>query len=135
MKRLILLSLIALVSIVASAQGSGERKVKVYCQLQCVGYNLFKEDLNVRADFGLASKAEDSKGWIYNSGNNKKLSFASQMSVLNYFGARGWTFVEKFVVPREDNKNLTDVYYILEKEVPSGFTDKDVLEDIDFRVK
>ena len=91
--------------------------------------------MNVRADFGLASKAEDSKGWIYNSGNNKKLSFASQMSVLNFFGARGWTFVEKFVAPREDNKNLTDVYYILEKELSAGYTDKDVLEDIDFRVK
>lgn len=135
MRRFIFLSLIAFVSIIASAQENTGRKVKVYCQLQCLGYNLFKEDLNVRADFGLASKAEDSKGWIYNSGNNKKLSFASQMSVLNFFGARGWTFVEKFVVPREDNKNLTDVYYILEKELSAGYTDKDVLEDIDFRVK
>ena len=135
MRRFIFLSLIAFVSIIASAQENTGRKVKVYCQLQCLGYNLFKEDLNVRADFGLASKAEDSKGWIYNSGNNKKLSFASQMSVLNFFGARGWTFVEKFVAPREDNKNLTGVYYILEKELSAGYTDKDVLEDIDFRVK
>ena len=135
MRRFIFLSLIAFVSIIASAQENTGRKVKVYCQLQCLGYNLFKEDLNVRADFGLASKAEDSKGWIYNSRNKKKLSFASQMSVLNFFGARGWTFVEKFVAPREDNKNLTDVYYILEKELSAGYTDKDVLEDIDFRVK
>lgn len=55
--------------------------MKVYCEVKCIQYNLFKGDVNAVVDFGIADKAENADGWIYNTKTYKKMSFASPMSV------------------------------------------------------
>ena len=41
--------------------------MKVYCEVMCVQYNLFKGDVNAVVDFGIADKAKNADGWIYNT--------------------------------------------------------------------
>ena len=127
MKKIILLIVICLLGISTKAQ-SFERpeKVKVYCEVSCIKYNLSKLDVNAVVDFGIAEKAVNAKGSIYNSENNKKQSFASPMSVFAYMAKHGWEYVDAIIV--------SDVWhFILAKEVPANYTDKDVIGDIDYR--
>jgi hypothetical protein len=77
MKKIILLMAVILMGLTATAQSLEQpEKVKVYCEVMCVEYNLFKQDVNAIVDFGIADKAKYANGWIYNSSNNKKYSFA-----------------------------------------------------------
>ena len=64
-------------------------KVKAYCEVTCVEYNLFKKDVNAIVDFGIADKAKNAKGWVYNSETDKKYSFSSPMNVFKYMADHG----------------------------------------------
>lgn len=112
-------------------------KVKVYCEVMCVQYNLFKQDVNALVDFGLADKAKNANGWIYNSENNKKYSFASPMSVFAYMAKRGWEYKDAIIVTEgaglSGKQNVW--HFILTKEFPANYTPDDVIGDIDYRNK
>ena len=138
MKKLFLLMAICLTSIVASAQMPEQpEKIKVYCEVMCVEYNLFKQDVNAIVDFGLADKAKNANGWIYNSENNKRLSFASPMSVFAYMAKRGWEYKDAIIVTESSTmKGQHNVWhFILTKEVPADYTPEDIIGDIDYRTK
>ena len=93
-------------------------KIKVYCEVMCVQYNLFN-------------------GWIYNSENNKKFSFASPMSVFAYMAKRGWEYKDAIIVT--ESAGLTGKsnvwHFILTKEMPANYTQEDIIGDIDYRNK
>ena len=129
MKKIILLIAICLLGIATKAQSferPDKEKVKIYCEVSCIKYNISKQDVNAIVDFGIAEKASHAKGSIYNSENNKKYSFASPMSVFAYMAKRGWEYVDAIIV--------SDVWhFILSKEVPVNYTEKDVIGDIDYR--
>ena len=138
MKKLFLLMAICLTSIVAYAQMTQQpEKIKVYCEVMCVEYNLFKQDVNAIVDFGLADKAKNANGWIFNSENNKRLSFASPMSVFAYMAKRGWEYKDAIIVTESSTmKGQHNVWhFILTKEVPADYTPEDIIGDIDYRTK
>ena len=129
---------ICLSSIVANAQMPEQpEKIKVYCEVMCVEYNLFKQDVNAIVDFGLADKAKNANGWIFNSENNKRLSFASPMSVFAYMAKRGWEYKDAIIVTESSTmKGQHNVWhFILTKEVPADYTPEDIIGDIDYRTK
>lgn len=108
-------------------------KVKLYCELTCYQYN-FKQDVNALVDFGITEQGKYANGWIYNSNNNKKYSFASPMSVFAYMAKRGWEYKDAIVVtinPAQYNV----WHFILTKELPINYTPEDVIGDIDYRNK
>ncbi len=73
MKKFLFLLVCLFTSIgMATAQEQDTPKMKVYCEVMCVQYNLFKRDVNAAVDFGIADKAKYADGWIYNSETNKK---------------------------------------------------------------
>lgn len=72
--------------------------VEVYCEVMCVQYNFFKEDVNALVDFGIAEKAKYANGWIYDTDRNKKTSFASPMSVFSFMAKRGWKYKDAIIV-------------------------------------
>ena len=125
--------------IAANAQSSeNPDKVKVYCEVMCVQYNLFKQDVNALVDFGIAEKAKYANGWIYNSENNKKYSFASPMSVFAYMAKRGWEYKDAIIIT--ESAGLTGGksnvwHFILTKDFPLDYTPEDVIGDIDYRNK
>lgn len=112
-------------------------KVKVYCEVMCVQYNLFKNDVNAVVDFGIADKAKNANGWIYNSETDKKYSFASPMSVFKYMADRGWEYKDAIVVTESSSmKGSQNVWhFILTKEMPVGYSDNDIVGNIDYRNK
>ena len=58
MKKTLLLMIICLLAIVANAQSvENTPMVKVYCTITCSEYNLLKNDVNVKVDFGIAPDA------------------------------------------------------------------------------
>ena len=71
-------------SIISAQEVQKDGKIKIYCDVMCVQYNLFKADVNAVVDFGIADKAKNANGWIYDTSVNKKHSFASPMSVFAY---------------------------------------------------
>ncbi len=100
-------------------------------------YNLFKGDVNAVVDFGIADKAKYADGWIYNSETNKKMSFASPMSVFTYMAKRGWEYKDA-IISTESNglKGKQNVWhFILTKEMPINCTPEDIIGDIDYRNK
>lgn len=109
---------------------ASEAKVKVYCEVSCVKYNLMKKDVNAIVDFGIADRGRDAEGWIYNSETGKKYSFASPMSVFRYMADRGWEYKDAIVV--KENSDLK-WHFILTKEMPVDYTDNDIVGDIDYR--
>ena len=130
---------LCIMGIAANAQTSeNSDKVKVYCEVMCVQYNLFKQDVNALVDFGIAEKAKYANGWIYNSENNKKYSFASPMSVFAYMAKRGWEYKDAIIIT--ESAGLTGGksnvwHFILTKDFPLGYTPEDVIGDIDYRNK
>jgi hypothetical protein len=116
---------------------SAQETVKVYCEVTCYQYNLFKKDVNALVDFGIADKAKEANGWIYNSENNKKYSFASPMSVFAYMAKRGWEYKDAIIVTEQTSmKGNTNVWhFILTKDLPDNYTAEDVIDDIDYRTK
>lgn len=88
-------------------------------------------------DFGIADKAKYADGWIYNSETNKKMSFASPMSVFTYMAKRGWEYKDA-IISTESNglKGKQNVWhFILTKEMPINCTPEDIIGDIDYRNK
>ncbi len=138
MKKLILLLTLCLVSIGVNAQSQNDAsQTQVYCEVTCYQYNLFKADVNALVDFGIAEKAKYANGWIYNSENNKRYSFASPMSVFAYMARRGWEYKDAIIVTESSTmKGNTNVWhFILTKKVPKDFNADDVIGDIDYRNK
>ena len=111
--------------------------VEVYCEVMCVQYNLFKNDVNALVDFGIADKAKNANGWIYDTDRNKKTSFASPMSVFAYMAKRGWRYKDAIIVTETTAmKNTSHVWhFILTKEMPINYTPEDIVGDIDYRTK
>lgn len=138
MKKLILFMAVCFMSMAATAQSLEQpEKVKVYCEVMCVEYNLFKQDVNAIVDFGIADKAKYANGWIYNSENNKKYSFASPMSVFAYMAKRGWEYKDAIIVTESTTlKGQHNVWHFIPtKEFPANYTPEDVIGDIDYRNK
>ena len=138
MKKIMILVVACILGIAANAQTSEQSgTVKVYCEVMCVQYNLFKADVNALVDFGIAEKAKYANGWIYNTENDKKYSFASPMSVFAYMAKRGWEYKDAIIVTEASAmKGAHNVWhFILTKEFPVGYTDEDVIGDIDYRNK
>lgn len=134
---LIIVSILACTGMLKAQEPMGNGKVKVYCEVMCVQYNLFKNDVNAIVDFGIADKAKNANGWIYNSETDKKYSFASPMSVFRYMADRGWEYKDAIVVTESSSmKGTQNVWhFILTKELPVGYTDNDVISNIDYRNK
>lgn len=129
---------LCIMGIAANAQSSeNSDKVKVYCEVMCVQYNLFKQDVNALVDFGIAEKAKYANGWIYNSENNKKYSFASPMSVFAYMAKRGWEYKDAIIITESAGlSGKSNVWhFILTKDFPLDYTPEDVIGDIDYRNK
>lgn len=141
MKKLFLIMALCLIGVAANAQTSDNSdKVKLYCEVMCVQYNLFKQDVNALVDFGIAEQGKYANGWIYDSSRNKKYSFASPMSVFAYMANRGWEYKDAFVVTETSSGwfggGKSNVYhFILMKEFPMNYTQADVIGDIDYRNK
>lgn len=139
MKKIVVLMvcLLSSIGILRAQEPAPDEKVKIYCEVMCVQYNLFKADVNAVVDFGIADKAKNANGWIYNSETNKKYSFASPMSVFKYMADRGWEYKDAIVVTEassmKGNQNVW--HFILTKELPVGYTDDDVIGNIDYRNK
>lgn len=139
MKKIILMivCILACAGMLKAQESMTDSKVKVYCEVMCVQYNLFKNDVNAIVDFGIADKAKNANGWIYNSDTDKKYSFASPMSVFKYMADRGWEYKDAIVVTESSSmKGTQNVWhFILTKELPVGYTDNDVIGNIDYRNK
>lgn len=134
---LLFVYLLSSINILHAQDMAPDGKVKVYCEVMCVQYNLFKQDVNAVVDFGIADKAKYANGWIYNSDTDKKYSFASPMSVFKYMADRGWEYKDAIVVTENAGiKGSQNVWhFILTKELPVGYTDADVVGNIDYRNK
>lgn len=139
MRKLILLMVCVLASVgmLKAQEPQADGKVKVYCEVMCVQYNLFKNDVNAVVDFGIADKAKNANGWIYNSETDKKYSFSSPMNVFKYMADRGWEYKDAIIITEttgmKGNQNVW--HFILSKELPVGYTDADVIGNIDYRNK
>lgn len=139
MRKLILLMVCILSSVgmLKAQELQADGKVKVYCEVMCVQYNLFKNDVNAVVDFGIADKAKNANGWIYNSETDKKYSFSSPMNVFKYMADRGWEYKDAIIITEttgmKGNQNVW--HFILSKELPVGYTDADVIGNIDYRNK
>ena len=113
---------LCIIGIAAKAQTSDNPdKVKIYCEVMCVQYNLFKQDVNALVDFGIAEQGKYANGWIYNSENNKKYSFASPMSVFAYMAKRGWEYKDAIIITESAGlSGKSNVWhFILKKEMPA----------------
>ena len=134
---LMIVCILACAGMLNAQEPMANGKVKVYCEVMCVQYNLFKNDVNAIVDFGIADKAKNANGWIYNSETDKKYSFASPMSVFKYMADRGWEYKDAIVVTESSSmKGTQNVWhFILTKELPVGYTDNDVIGNIDYRNK
>lgn len=135
MKKFIFLIVCFLASVaMAHAQECETPIMKIYCDVKCERYNLLKDDVNATVDFGIADKAIDARGWIYNPETNKKMSFASPMNVFAYMAKKGWEYKDAIII----NSNSDNIYvwhFILTKEMPVDCTAADIIGDIDYRKK
>ena len=134
MKKLILIiiSVVAYVGTLMAHDPMPMDKVKIYCEVTCVHYNLFKGDVHAIVDFGIADTAKDANGWIYNSETDKKYSFSSPMNVFKFMADHGWEYKDAIV---EKESSFLKWHFILTKEVPVGYTNDDIIVDIDYRTK
>ena len=108
----------------------------VYCEVMCIRYNLFKGDVNAAVDFGIADKAENADGWIYNTETDKKMSFASPMNVLAYMAKNGWEYKDAIITGESGMKgkeNQKVWHFILTKKIPIDYTPEDIIGNIDYR--
>jgi len=138
MKKIMLFIVLCLIGIAANAQAPDNNKgVKVYCEVMCVQYNLFKQDVNALVDFGIAEQGKYANGWIYDTNRNKKYSFASPMSVFAYMAKRGWEYKDAIIITESAGLGgKSNVWhFILTKEFPANYTPQDVVGDIDYRNK
>ena len=136
MKKILYFLTLCLISICAKAQTTESNELtQVYCYVTCHRYNLFKDDVNALIDFGIAEKAKSVKGWIYDTENNTKFSFASPMSVFAYMARRGWEYKDAIVFTQETSSRTNVLHFIFTKKFPINFTAEDVIGDIDYRNK
>lgn len=132
MKRFIIILIsVVLTAGVMYAQEQSKQTVKVYCDVECIVYNISKDDINAIVDFGTAEQGKDSRVWIFNSSNGKKYSFASPMSLLAYMSKHGWNYVDTYIV--NVSTVLKNRHFILSKDVPADYTAEDVVGDINYR--
>ena len=139
MKRLffIIICLIATLGVAKAQVQDSPTTMKVYCEVMCVQYNLFKGDVNAVVDFGIADKAKNADGWIYNTETNKKMSFASPMSVFAYMAKNGWEYKDAIIITEANSmKGKQNVWhFILTKEMPIDCSPEDIIGNIDYRNK
>lgn len=138
MKKFLIIFTLCLVSIGVNAQSqSNTDMVEIYCEVTCYQYNLFKKDVNALVDFGIADKAKNANGWIYNTETGKKYSFASPMSVFAYMAQRGWKYKDAIIITHSaglSGGGQSNVWhFILTKEMKSDYSNDDVIGDIDYR--
>ncbi|MDE6266087.1 MAG: hypothetical protein K2M07_01890 [Muribaculaceae bacterium] len=133
----VIMCLFATVIIAKAQVQDSPTTMKVYCEVMCVQYNLFKGDVNAVVDFGIADKAKNADGWIYDSETNKKMSFASPMSVFSYMAKRGWEYKDAIIITEINGmKGKQNVWhFILTKEMPLDCTPEDIVGNIDYRNK
>lgn len=136
MKKLLSILLAVILGVgIAIAKNHEQKTIKIYCEITCVRYNLLKDDVNVLIDFGIAEKAKNAKGWIFNKENGKKYSFASRINVLAYMAKRGWEYEDTVIIhdPDKVKEDQSEWHLILSKVVPLDYSAEDVIGDIDYR--
>lgn len=136
MKKLLSILLAVILGVgIAIAKNHEQKTIKIYCEITCVRYNLLKDDINVLIDFGIAEKAKNAKGWIFNKENGKKYSFASRINVLAYMAKRGWEYEDTVIIhdPDKVKEDQSEWHLILSKVVPLDYSAEDVIGDIDYR--
>lgn len=101
MKRVVLFALMSVLTINLFAY-------KTYCKFRFYEYDLFAKN-RTYFDFGTGYKA------ILYDENNKRISFESDIDVLNYMGKLGWK-LEQSTIPEVD-KTGGKCEYILSKEI------------------
>lgn len=133
---LLLLSIFMYVGI-SFAKDNDPQNVTRYCEVKVVEYNLLKSDLNALVDFGLADKNEDAYGWIYNPETNKKMSFASPMSVFAFMAKNGWEFENSLMINLDEGmKGKRYIsHFIFKKVLPRDCSREELIGDIDYRMK
>ena len=136
MKKLLSILLAVILGVgIAIAKNHEQKTIKIYCEITCVRYNLLKDDVNVLIDFGIAEKAKNAKGWIFNKENGKKYSFASRINVLAYMAKRDWEYEDTVIIydPDKVKEDQSEWHIILSKKVPLDYSAEDVIGDIDYR--
>lgn len=136
MKKLLSILLAVILGVgIAIAKNHEQKTIKIYCEITCVQYNLLKDDVNVLIDFGIAEKAKNAKGWIFNKENGKKYSFASRINVLAYMAKRDWEYEDTVIIydPDKVKEDQSEWHIILSKKVPLDYSAEDVIGDIDYR--
>ena len=136
MKKLLSILLAVILGVgIAIAKNHEQKTIKIYCEITCVQYNLLKDDVSVLIDFGIAEKAKNAKGWIFNKENGKKYSFASRINVLAYMAKRDWEYEDTVIIydPDKVKEDQSEWHIILSKKVPLDYSAEDVIGDIDYR--
>ena len=136
MKKLLSILLAVILGVgIAIAKNHEQKTIKIYCEITCVQYNLLKDDVNVLIDFGIAEKAKNAKGWIFNKENGKKYSFASRINVLAYMAKRDGEYEDTVIIydPDKVKEDQSEWHIILSKKVPLDYSAEDVIGDIDYR--
>lgn len=136
MKKMLSILLAVILGVgIAIAKNHEQKTIKIYCEITCVQYNLLKDDVNVLIDFGIAEKAKNAKGWIFNKENGKKYSFASRINVLAYMAKRDWEYEDTVIIydPDKVKEDQNEWHIILSKKVPLDYSAEDVIGDIDYR--
>ena len=103
MKKLILLSLIVLMSVPMSAQEntSNEKTRDSFLYAEILGYSkFFSNKISVTIDFGQNTKLfEDTR---LRDENGKVINFNSMVDAMNWMGAQGWEFVQAYTASEGD---------------------------------
>ncbi len=103
MKKLILLSLIVLMSVPMFAQEntSNEKTRDSFLYAEILGYSkFFSTKISVTIDFGQNTKLyEDTR---LRDENGKVINFNSMVDAMNWMGAQGWEFVQAYTASEGD---------------------------------
>jgi len=112
MKKLVLLSLIVLMSVPMFAQenASSEKTRDSFLYAEILGYSKFlSTKVSVTIDFGQNTTLfEDTR---LRDENGKVVNFNSMVDAMNWMGAQGWEFVQAYTITENDQ----NVYHWLLK--------------------
>ena len=114
MKKMLLMLMMTLIGLTASAQSVNKpgEKYKVYCEV--MGFNTWGfGKVKVKLDMGRMPK---NKGYESIYQNGKKRKFNTMMEILDYMSKRGWTVHSTYVVTEGLGKQSV-LHFLLEKEV------------------